>query len=229
MFEDRPAMGYQHPAPETTGPCDRSRMQYTQHLATIGAPLYMRRATRTDFEVIARMIEDAKVRLRELGTDQWSTDWPDEAGKRRMDRMLRSIEKGKTWIGEFRSRDYSYPPELPAATVTIEEMGNRTVWSAAELAAYRAVYLSRLVVAEGLAGFHIGSAIIDWAGRRAFKNYGAQSIRIDVWTTNVALHNYYEKRGFEKRGLVPIEDYPAQQRFERPTSDETNLGPVIFD
>jgi GNAT superfamily N-acetyltransferase len=229
MFEELPATAYCRPAPEAMGREDSSRLRYTQHLATIMAPLYMRRATQTDFETIEQMIEDAKIRLHELGTDQWSMDWPDEMGHRRMDRVLRSIDEGKTWIGEFRSRDASYPSRLPAATVTIEETGSPTVWTPDELEAYRAVYLGRLVVAKGLAGFHIGSAIIDWAAYRALKNYGAKTIRIDVWTTNDALHNYYEKRGFEKRGLVPVEDYPAQRRFERSTSIQASMGPLIID
>lgn len=73
------------------------------------------------------MIEDAKDRLRELGADQWSTDWPDEFGYRRMYRVLCSIKAERTWLGEFRSRDASYPEWLPAATVTIEETGSPAV------------------------------------------------------------------------------------------------------
>jgi hypothetical protein len=229
MFQQLLATADCPPAQETLEDGDSHRLEYTRHLATTGAPLYMRRATQADLKIIEQMIEDAKVRLRELGTDQWSTDWQDEVGHRRIDRVLCSIEEGKTWLGEFRSRNVSYPHRLPAATVTIEETGSPTVWTPAELTAYRAVYLSRLVIAKRLAGFHIGAAIIDWAGRRALKNYDAQTIRIDVWTTNLALHNYYEKRGFDERGLVSAEHYPAGRRFERSTSDETGLGPVIFD
>jgi GNAT superfamily N-acetyltransferase len=145
-----------------------------------------------------------------------------------MDRVLSSIKERKTWLGEFRRRDAAYPEMLPAATVTIEETGNAAVWTPAEMAAHRAVYLSRLIIAKGLTGFHMGSAIIDWAGRWGIKNYQARTIRIDVWTTNAALHDYYEKRGFDKRGLVSDEEYPARRRFERLTSEETSLGPVII-
>lgn len=229
MFEELPATAYRRPGREMKGQYHGSRRQYIQHLATIGAPLYMRQATSTDFDVIERMIEDAKSRLRELGTDQWSTDWPDEVGHRRMDRVLCSIKEGKTWLAEFRSQDAAYPEWLPAATVTVDEKGSPAVWTVAELTTYRALYLSRLVIADGLSGFHIGSAIVDWAGHRALKNYDAQTIRIDVWTTNFALHDYYEKRGFEERGLVENEDYPARRRFERSTAYNANLGPVIFD
>jgi hypothetical protein len=202
---------------------------HAQHLAAIGAPLYMRRARREDFEAIRQMIEDAKERLWELGTDQWSTDWPDETGRRRIDRVMSSIKEEKTWLAEFRSRDASLPGMIPAATVTVEDIGSTTVWTEAELAAYPAVYLGRLVVARGLAGFHIGAAITDWVGRRGAKRCDSSKIRIDVWTDNKALHSYYEKRGFEYAGLVTDPDYPARQRYQRDTSYEARLGPFLLD
>jgi hypothetical protein len=202
---------------------------HAQYLATISAPLYMRRARREDLNTIKKMIDDAKERLWELGTDQWSTDWPDKFGRRRIDRMVSSIKDGKTWLAEFRSRDASLPTMIPAATVTVEDTGSKTVWTEAELAACRAVYLGRLIVAEGLAGFHIGAAITDWVGRRGAKRCDADKIRIDVWTDNKALHTYYEKRGFEDAGLVPDPDYPARQRYARDTSYDSGLGPFILD
>jgi hypothetical protein len=202
---------------------------HAQHLASISAPLYMRRARREDFETIRQMIEDAKLRLWELGTDQWATDWPDESGQRRIDRVMSSIKAGKTWLAEFRSRDASLPVMIPAATVTVEDTGSTTVWTEAELAACRAVYLGRLIVAQGLAGFHVGAAITDWVGRRGAKRCDADKIRIDVWTDNTALHTYYEKRGFEDAGLVADLNYPARQRYERNTSYDSRLGPFILD
>ncbi len=202
---------------------------HVQYLAAISAPLYMRRARREDFETIRQMIEDAKERLWELGTDQWSTDWPDGSGRRRIDRVMSSIKAGKTWLAEFRSRDASLPTMIPVATATVEDIGSMVVWTEAELSACRAVYLGRLIVAQGLAGFHIGAAITDWVGRRGAIRCNAEKIRIDVWTDNKSLHSYYEKRGFEDAGLVPDLDYPARQRYERDTSYATGLGPFILD
>jgi hypothetical protein len=177
-------------AQETSRRALGSMLLHAQYLASISARLYMRRVQREDFETIRQMIEDAKERLSELGTDQWSTDWPDESGRRRIDRVMSSISEGKTWPAEFRSRDASLPVMIPAATVTVEDMGSTTVWTKAELSACRAVYLGRLIVAECLAGFHVGAAITDWVGRRGAKRCNADKIRIDVWTGNKALHTY---------------------------------------
>ena len=54
------------------------------------------------------------------------------------------------------------------------------------------------------------------AAARGVDRYGAQWIRIDVWTTNSALHEYYEKRGFEHCGLAPDETCPSRMLFQRP-------------
>jgi len=230
MPQEPPATADGGPTQETSGHAQSSKLIHARYLAAAGAPLHIRRAAgREDFNTIKQMIDDAKDRLRERGTDQWSTDWPDQFGRRRIHRVMASIKEGKTWLAEFRSRDVTDPGMIAAATVTVEETGSTTVWTEAELSAYRAVYLNRLVVAEGLSGFHIGAAIIDWAGRRAWKRYNAHKIRIDVWTANTALHSYYEKRGFEESGLVADKNYPAQQRYERDTSDESGLGPSVLD
>lgn len=240
MSHKRPTTANHRPARETPGPSYGSRHESIRNLAATGTPLHMRRATRDDFETIDQMIEDAKVRLRDLGTDQWSTDWPDEVGHRRMDRVVCSIKEQKTWLAELwpkdaaqltglRAGDTAGSEPFPVATVTVDENGSPAVWTPAELKSYRALYLSRLVVAKGFSGFHLGSAIIDWAGHRAQKKYDARTIRIDVWTTNVALHNYYEKRGFERCGLVRDVNYPARQRFERSTGYQTALGPEVRD
>jgi hypothetical protein len=194
------------------------------------APLYMRRAKPDDFGIIEHMINDAKKRLRDLGTDQWSDDeWPDNAGRGRMARVRYSIEKRNTWIAELRIPLDAGVLMVPVATVTIERKGSTVVWNECERKMYPAVYLSRLVVATGFISFDIGASIIDWAGRRGSKQRNAASIRIDVWTTNTALHDYYLKRGFQDRGSVTDESYPAGRRFERPTAYDSGLKRPVLD
>ena len=40
-------------------------------------------------------------------------------------------------------------------------------------------------------------AAVDWAGASAREQYQARWVRVDVWTTNHALHQYYRQQGFE--------------------------------
>jgi ribosomal protein S18 acetylase RimI-like enzyme len=194
-----------------------------------GGPLYIRRAQPKDLDTITGMIEDAKARLRELGTDQWSTDWADRHGHRRRDRVKHSLAEGTTWLALFAYQHPVRPVVLPVATVTIEKTANPAGWAGFDRVAEPAVYLGRLVTADGFGGLHIGSAMLDWAGRRGVDRYGAQWIRIDVWTTNSALHEYYEKRGFEYCGLVPDETCPSRKLFQRQASYDSGTAIEIHE
>jgi hypothetical protein len=194
-----------------------------------GGPLYIRRAQPKDLDTITGMIDGAQARLRELGTDQWSTDWADSQGRSRRDRVEHSLAKGTTWLALFACQHLVRPAVLPVATVTIEKAANPAVWTDPEVRAGPAVYLGRLVTARGFEGLHIGSCMLDWAGRHGVASYGAQWIRIDVWTTNSALHHYYEKRGFEGYGLVRDESYPFRKLFQRPTSYDSGSAVKVCE
>jgi predicted N-acetyltransferase YhbS len=85
-----------------------------------------------------------------------------------------------------------------------------------------AAYIARLIVRRDRAGERIGEALIDWAGARGLRCWSAQWIRIDVWTTNDALHNYYEKRGFQHYKVCEFKEdeyYPSAALFQKPTAE----------
>lgn len=173
--------------------------------------LSVRQAVVHDMRDIIALINEAAGWLGTKGTDQWATPWPTE--KRRDRRIRRGLRRNKTWMVE---RD-----GIAIATVTLRRQGNKKLWTAAERRE-SAVYLSRLIVGRDHAGKAIGEALIDWAGLRAKRGWGAQWIRIDVWTTNVALHNYYEKRGFRPYGdqrPAKINNYPSAALFQKPVSE----------
>jgi GNAT superfamily N-acetyltransferase len=194
-----------------------------------GGPLYIRRAQPKDLDTVIDMIDDAKVRLEELGTDQWSTDWADSQGRSRRDRVEHSLAKGTTWLALLACQHPVRPVVLPVATVTIERTANPDVWTDSDTTREPAVYLGRLVTADGFGGLHLGTAMLDWAGRHGAEKYGAQWIRIDVWTTNEALHEYYEKRGFDGCGLVPEESYPSRRLFQRPAGYDSGTAIRIYE
>jgi Acetyltransferase (GNAT) family len=104
--------------------------------------------------------------------------------------------------------------------MTYRPRGNHTLWAPRERRE-DAVYVSRLIVARNVAGDGIGAALIDWAAARAVRDWNARWIRIDVWTINVALHNYYEKRGFRYLRIASreAERYPSAALFQKPTSE----------
>ena len=76
----------------------------------------------------------------------------------------------------------------------------------------------------------LGAALLDWAAHVARRDHHAALIRIDVWTTNLELHAYFEGQRFVRvpgRDPVSLPDYPSRALFERdvdvPGSDYTEL------
>jgi GNAT superfamily N-acetyltransferase len=168
-------------------------------------------ATTEDFEAVLGLIDDAASWLRTKDTDQWVKPWPDRDA--RDARVMRGLAGEKTWI--------VWDGDIAAATVTLTPRRNQKVWSGQACKCdlgERSVYAHRLITARSHQGLGLGAQLIDWAGLRARHEYGAKWIRIDVWTTNAALHDYYERTGFEPCGFCADPDYPSGRLFQKRTS-----------
>jgi GNAT superfamily N-acetyltransferase len=166
----------------------------------------IRPATTRDLELILSFIDEAADWLRAKGTDQWSRSWPDES--ERDARVKRDLAAGRTWIVE--------DDGIPMATITCRPDANSEFWTKSEQSD-PAVYVSRLVVGRRYAGQGIGAELLAWAGRWAGRQYGAKWIRMDAWTTNIALHSYCERLGF---WFVRFGDTtnPSAALFQKPTA-----------
>ena len=182
--------------------------------------LPIRPAVMDDMKTIISLIDRTASWLGTKGTDQWAKPWPNEPA--RDARVRRGIQTGRTWMVEDGA-------EL-VATVTYRQNGNQKLWTAEEQRD-PAVYVSRLIVSRERAGDEIGAALIDWAGRRALKAWGAQWIRIDVWTTNITLHNYYKERHFRPVRVCEFDDpdsYPSAALFQKPTAEIDEAATARF-
>jgi GNAT superfamily N-acetyltransferase len=169
--------------------------------------LTLRRADAGDYAATVGLVEAARRWLRTKNTDQWAQPWPSEED--RSHRIRAALEAGKTWM--------AWNGRAVAATLTVDTE-NSGVWPQ-EMLADPAVYVSRLVVSRKYAGIGLGAALLDWAAVRGRRHYGAVWVRVDVWTTNKALHDYYQLRGFVPCGYcVTIPDYPAAALFQKPTA-----------
>lgn len=183
------------------------------------ARLRIARATPEDFGTILGLIDDAREYLQTKGTKQWTTPWPTR--ELRDAKVINGLVGGKTWI----VWDDDTPLLTAAAAVTVATVANPAVWPESVCARewgnppeQRAVYLHRIVTARKYAGGGLGSDLIDWAGKLAASQYGAECIRIDVWRDNAGLHEYYLKRGFIPCGVCADKDYPSGALFEKPVS-----------
>ena len=167
-------------------------------------------ATDDNLNAVLRLIRQASDWLSDKGTDQWARPWPCE--EMRDARVWRGLMVGATWIVWAGTR--------AVATVTIAKTANVAVWKTAQCDLDEpAVYAHRLIVDRQFAGWGLGAELSDWTGLRAYREFGARWIRVDVWTSNVALHGYYMKRGFEPCGLAPDPCYPSGALFQKPVSD----------
>jgi GNAT superfamily N-acetyltransferase len=93
-----------------------------------------------------------------------------------------------------------------------------------------ALYVRRVIVSRSYAGLGLGAALLDWAAYVAKRDHEAELVRIDVWTTNLDLHAYYEGQHFTRcagRDPGELANYPSQALFEReadrPGSDYMKL------
>ncbi|MGC5006428.1 hypothetical protein OIE61_39610 [Streptomyces sp. NBC_01762] len=69
------------------------------------------------------------------------------------------------------------------------------LWADHELAE-PSMFVNKLTVARMHAGQDLGGRLLDWAGDRAHRS-GAAWLRLDAWTTNEALQQYYLRHGFK--------------------------------
>ncbi|MFD5014619.1 GNAT family N-acetyltransferase [Streptomyces chartreusis] len=124
--------------------------------------------------------EEASVWLSQLGTDQWQRPYP-------ADKLMETITAGTV----FMVRD----GEATAATITLTSEAEAGLWTDEELAE-PSLFINKLTVARTHAGRNLGGGLLNWAGDRAFR-MGAKWLRLDAWTTNAGLQQYYRRQGFE--------------------------------
>jgi GNAT superfamily N-acetyltransferase len=171
---------------------------------------------------VVGLVREAADWLGSKRIDQWQKPWPDRAGHR--ERILNDLFKGKTWL----VRD----GKTTAATITIDpdeplDAEERPVWPT-EQDRRAVLYVRRVIVSRRYARLGLGAALLDWAADVAKRDHRAELIRVDVRTTNVKLHAYYEGQRFTRcpdpQGLG---DYPSQALFQRrvdvPGSEFTKL------
>lgn len=151
--------------------------------------LYLRRATLADLDTLTCWRrETARWLAKDKGTDQWGVDYPRE-------KLIAWIEAGETVMAS------PAPGGDPVATITVSLTGDPGLWTPEELQT-PACYLFKANVERSHANLGIGKALIVWGMDRAAQA-GIEIVRIDVWSTNLALQEYYKHMGFQHLRTVP--------------------------
>jgi hypothetical protein len=189
---------------------------------TFVPPMLIEQAKTKHLDTVVDLVDEARTWLRDYKeTDQWAEPWPTR--KERDARILKGLQNGKTWI--------VWDGNTAAATVTIATAYNPAVWSEPECTCdltERAVYVHRLITARKYAGCGLGEEPTDWAGLRGRRKNRARWIRIDVWSSNTALHEYYTKRGFHPCGACIDPAYPSGALFQKSVSAIRKRGFPLF-
>ena len=177
---------------------------------------------------VLRMDRPTRIRLGSNLLQEFFLALTDILETARDQRIHRGIKSGRTWMVEDGSRPGDDPRRL-AATVTCGRGGNRKLWTQRERNE-PALYISRLIVARRQAGRGVGASLINWAGLRG-RDWDAQFIRIDVWTTNHGLQNYYKAQGFRHVRTYDFDDpwdYPSAALFQKPTNEIDLMAAARF-
>ncbi len=169
--------------------------------------------------MIERLVDEAARWLRGKGTNQWAKPWPDLDGRNK--RIEDDLAHGRTWL--------LWDDDIAAATITIDTVDPVDPWRnriwPTDWLAEDALYVHRVVVRRSHAGRGLGAMLLDWASGVAERLVGSPLLRVDVWTSNKALHRYYERHGFELchiRDEQALPGYPARALFERRASPNGN-------
>jgi GNAT superfamily N-acetyltransferase len=181
--------------------------------------LVLRRASPDDYGAVIGLQREAEDWLRTMSTDQWAQAWPSEDVLEQ--RIREAIRVDRTWI--------AWDGAVPAATVTASP-NHHEIWPG-EARRDRAVYVRRLVVSRDpkYAGHGLGAQLLDWAGLRASREYGARWVRVDIRTTNTKLHKYYRDQGFGFCGFCEwIADYPSAALFQKPIDEIKPVEDILF-
>lgn len=163
----------------------------------------IRRAHPSDLDTVVRLRDDMKRELGRRGLDQWQADWPDRATM--IAGFAADVEAGTTWFAEH--------DDQVVGMITVNHATAADLWTDEEIA--DALFVHRLTRAIDTPVRGVGRVLLDHADQLAAEA-GRGWLRLDAWTTNHGLHDYYRHLGFRFVGIVEGHHTPSAARFERP-------------
>jgi GNAT superfamily N-acetyltransferase len=143
-----------------------------------------------DIDTIMTWRRERVAWLQARGEDQWSIPLPRYA-------VAATVLAGQTWL--------VWDGQQPAATMTLTawtdldglwkpDIAPEALWHPRDNPA-DALYAAKMLVPLEHAGTGLGREMLAWAAGRAF-DAGLTWLRLDAWTTNPRLHDYYRRLGF---------------------------------
>ncbi len=174
--------------------------------------LRARQAGESDIPTVVDMWNEAAAWLGRQGLDQWQYEI-------RLGNIENAVQSGSCWLFENLLGK-------AVATVTLDEEADPRLWQVSD-DPKSALYVHRLVVRQEERGHELGSAILDWTAEKAL---GARKkwLRLDAWTSNSRLHDYYLRRGFRHLRTISGPGLVSGAVFERAASVQDAANPKSF-
>lgn len=149
------------------------------------------KADQSDTDAIVEILEDARLLKLQLNDESWGYD-PFTA-----DEISTSVEQGDTYVARC-GQEYIGTFVLMWSDITWGAEGNDS----------EAAYIHLLATANSVRGQRIGEQIIQLIGGLA-RNQGKQYVRLDCYSANEMLKDYYKRLGFvELRVAEPNPNNP---------------------
>ncbi|ATL65764.1 GNAT family N-acetyltransferase [Nocardia terpenica] len=165
----------------------------------------IRQARLADLGTICRLRLQRTAWLAARGSDQWTRQargLPIDIFARAVGRSVRA---GETWVAEVGGES--------AGTITVNDRADQGLWSPDELA--DAVIVHYMIVDLGFTGCGVGGRLLAHAGAVARARHRTW-VRLDAWTANTELHDYYRRAGFRLARMAgPDAPGPSGALFER--------------
>lgn len=178
----------------------------------------IRRAGLKDLPEILSLLEEAIGWLGRAGLDQWQ--YGPNPVIRMGSALRRSLSGGTVWV--VHDSD-----SVLTATITLDERADPEFWLPSD-EPDDAFYAHRMVVRRERKGLYLGSAMLDWASRKAAAA-GKTWLRLDAWSSNSTLHAYYLREGFETVRILRYEHRGSGALFQRRAGVELHRSPGLVE
>lgn len=152
-----------------------------------------RYARREDVPAIMNIINQAKVRLANLGIDQWQSGYPNEES------LLNDISNKNGYVVIDKNVVVAYAAIIFDGEPTYTHIDGR--W----LTDNPYVVVHRIAVADNRLRKGVGAYVMQTAERKAHQR-GVHSFRIDTHFGNRVMRNLIRKHGFTLCGIVQVRD-----------------------
>lgn len=170
-----------------------------------------------DVDTIMRWRAERVAWLHARGEDQWSIPLPRSA-------IASNVTSGQTWM--------VWDGDEPVATLALSayvdfselwkpDVDPEALWLVEDDPG-DALYVSKMMTPLARSRDGLGAEMLGWAAGRAF-SAGLQWLRLDAWTTNHRLHDYYRRQGF--RHVRTVASRVSGACFQRPAQPYVD-GPL---